>query len=452
VLGTGPPLFDAPDREADFERIRTVTAPSTYLALPTANADQLRATFQPIFDKIAEGNVAREQDRVLPHEQVRWLINARFATLRVPAARGGFGASLQQVFELLALLGAADANVSHIWRNHLAFVEDRLNAPVSPANDRWLGRILAGDFVGGGWTEADNGTLDNIKTHLVQAGDHWEITGRKFYATGSLYADWLDVLGLGPDGTPLTALVRVKQPGVELIDDWPGFGQRTTASGSANYTSALIEEGDLIPLAERNASLAPFYQIAMLAVLAGITGAALRDGVDALRARQRNYRHALAKVPAQDPQLQQVLGRISALSFGAHAALDRAAGTLDDIVAAKLGGLDETALKDLLIKTSIATSQAQIVIIDAALEAATTVFDALGASGTYESARLDRHWRNARTLASHNPRVYKERIIGDWLINGADPIAAVAGLGAQPAADAGPATTAPGAVANVQGS
>jgi len=94
---------------------------------------------------------------------------------------------------------------------------------VSPANDRWIERLLAGEFVGGGWTEADNGTLDNIKTRLTLAGDHWEITGRKFYATGSLYADWLDVLGLGPDGAPLTALVRVDQPGVELIDDWPGF-------------------------------------------------------------------------------------------------------------------------------------------------------------------------------------------------------------------------------------
>jgi alkylation response protein AidB-like acyl-CoA dehydrogenase len=90
---------------------------------------------------------------------------------------------------------------------------------------------------------------------------------------------------------------------------------------------------------------------------------------------------------------------------------------------------------------------AQIVIIDAALEATTIVFDALGASGTHENLRLDRHWRNARTLASHNPRIYKERIIGDWAVNGANPIAA-AGLPAGPGATAGTAA----APANVQGS
>jgi len=54
---------------------------------------------------------------------------------------------------------------------------------------------------------------------------------------------------------------------------------------------------------------------------------------------------------------------------------------------------------------------------------------ALGASGVSEDLLLDRHWRNARTLASHNPRVYKARILGDWLINGTDPLPNLAKLG-----------------------
>ena len=48
--------------------------------------------------------------------------------------------------------------------------------------------------------------------------------------------------------------------------------------------------------------------------------------------------------------------------------------------------------------------------------------DALGSSGVQRSAALDRHWRNARTLASHNPRIYKERMIGDFYLNGGDPL------------------------------
>ena len=38
----------------------------------------------------------------------------------------------------------------------------------------------------------------------------------------------------------------------------------------------------------------------------------------------------------------------------------------------------------------------------------------LAASATLRPQGLDRFWRNARTLASHNPRIYKDRIVGDF--------------------------------------
>jgi alkylation response protein AidB-like acyl-CoA dehydrogenase len=63
-----------------------------------------------------------------------------------------------------------------------------------------------------------------------------------------------------------------------------------------------------------------------------------------------------------------------------------------------------------------------LVIIAAALHATTSVFDALGAPGVSEDLLLERHWRNASTLASHNPRADRARILGDWLINGKDPV------------------------------
>ena len=377
--------------------------------------------FQPIFDKIAEGNPDREKGREFPHEQVQWLIDAGFGTVRIPETSGGFGASLEQVFLLLADLGAADANVSHIWRNHLAFVEDRLNAPVSESNDVWLKRFLDGQFVGGGWTEANNVTLANIATTVTAAEDHYVVTGSKFYATGSLYADWLDVIGRGDDGQLVTALVRRDDPGVVLVDDWTGFGQRTTASGSARYDQVRAEPGDVFPATDRFSYQPHFYQLAMLSVLTGITSAALRDGSAALTARKRNYPQGLAEVPAQDAQLLQVIGEVSADAFAAESALGQSSRALDRIVAGRIAGDDANA-RQRLIDAEVAVAQAQLVIIAAALNATTTVFDALGASGVSEDLALDRHWRNARTLASHNPRVYKARIIGDWLINGKDPV------------------------------
>lgn len=399
----------------------TTDTATSYLEPPTADIDALVTRFQPVFDRVAEANVARERDRVLPHTPVDWLNQAGFGTVRIPERLGGHGASLEQTFWLLALLAEADANVAHIWRNHLAFVEDRLNAPVNEANNTWIGRFLAGDFVGGGWTEANNGTLASTKTTVRRDDDHWVVSGAKFYATGSLFADWLDVLGKADDGTFLTALVRADQPGVNLVDDWRGFGQRTTASGSANYDNARAENGDVFPATERFAYQGQFYQTAILSVLTGITRAALRDGVTALHNRKRNYPQGLNEVPDQDPQLLQIIGQVSVDVFTAESALRRTARTLDATAIAQAAG-DPVLRAERIVESEVATAQSQLTIIAAALDATTTIFDALGASGTSEDVLLDRHWRNARTLASHNPRVYKARILGDWIVNGKDPV------------------------------
>ena len=404
------------------------TNTQTYLRPATANEEALVARFQPVFDRIAEGNVERERSRSFPYEQVQWLKDADFALVRVPEEFGGWGASLEQTFYLLALLAEADANVAHVWRNHLAFVEDRLNARRSPANERWLQRFRDREFVGGGWTEANNGTYATIKTTVVRAGDQYRVSGAKFYATGSLYADWLDVIGKSEDGSLVTALVSRHQPGVVLADDWPGFGQRVTASGSATYKDAVAHEGDVFPASERVVYQGHFYQTALLAVLTGITRAILRDGIAALKTRGRNYPQGLDPVPARDAQLLQVLGEVSARVFYTEAALRRAAGSLDLIAAAHAAG--DLALRDRrALAGEVTVSQAQLAIIDAVLYAATHVFDALGASATSEETALDRHWRNARTLASHNPVAYKARILGDYLVNGKSPVSSIDRLG-----------------------
>ena len=60
-------------------------------------------------------------------------------------------------------------------------------------------------------------------------------------------------------------------------------------------------------------------------------------------------------------------------------------------------------------------------VSDLVLKATSDLFDTLGASGTSRARALDRHWRNARTVASHNPRLFKARVVGAHLVNGTPP-------------------------------
>ena len=52
------------------------------------------------------------------------------------------------------------------------------------------------------------------------------------------------------------------------------------------------------------------------------------------------------------------------------------------------------------------------------LRSATALFDVGGASAATKGKNLDRHWRNARTLASHNPAVYKAQLVGAYELHG----------------------------------
>lgn len=403
----------------------TTTDLRALLARPPADYDSLAEHYRPVFAWIADGNLAREQAREFGYDQVRRLIDAGFSRLRIPREYGGDGATLQQVFLLLAELAEADPNVAHVFRNHLAFVEDRLNSAPSAATEVWLERFRRGEFVGGGWTEANSDSFTDVRTRITADGDTVRITGSKFYATGSLYADWLDVIGLDDDGAAVTALVARDQDGVTLIDDWNGFGQRTTASGSARYEAAVVDPHGLFPVRERFAYQGLFYQTALLSVLVGITRAAFRDATEALRRRKRNYPLGTDSVPANDALLQQRIGFLATRVFQASAALEVQAATLDAVAGAHARE-DAEAEANALRHATIRTHEAQSAIIDTALEVTTAVFDALGASATAAPLALDRHWRNARTLASHNPRVFKERVLGDFYVNGTEPPAGTA--------------------------
>ena len=357
----------------------------------------------------------------MPYEQINWLKEAGFGAVRVPVQYGGAGASVPQLFRLLIELATADANLPQSLRGHFAFVEDRLNAPPSAERDSWFKRFVAGDLVGNAWTEIGSVKMGDAITKVSPTEDGWRLNGTKFYSTGSIFSDWIDVYAKRTDtGGDVIAVVSTRQDGVTLSDDWDGFGQRTTGSGTSVFSDARVESVNVIDFATRFKYQTAFYQLVLLAVLAGTAKAVERDAAREVRERTRIFSHGNAASVAQDVQVQQVVGRISAQAYAAEAVAIRAAEPSQRAYEARFGGND-AAERQANIAAEIESAQAQVVLADLVLRAASDLFNALGASAAREAKALDRHWRNARTVATHNPLIYKEKIIGDWVINGTEP-------------------------------
>jgi alkylation response protein AidB-like acyl-CoA dehydrogenase len=390
------------------------------MTFTTVAPDWLSARFAPVFEQICEGTRAHERERSLPYEEVRLLADAGFGALRLPVSEGGGGATLVQFFELLVRLAAVDSNQPQIWRNHIAFVEDRLQPTVESQNRHWRELLADGAVVGGAWSELGTKFRES-NTRLTQNVDGWVLNGVKYYSTGSIFADFISVAAKR-DEEDLIVIVNARAPGVEIVDDWSGFGQRTTGSGTAKFTDVVVDEISTYPFKERSPYQEAVYQLVLLATLAGIGRAAHYDLVSALRKRERAYGHGLSEVPRHDAQLQAVVGRVAALASAAEASVARAAGYLDGAAALAIeGDADEIQLKESVNQAAIAVYEAQLTVTSDVLTGTTLLFDGLGSSAVDVSAQLDRHWRNARTVTSHNPRVYKERIVGDWYLNGTAP-------------------------------
>lgn len=385
---------------------------------PTAGYEALVTRFRPLFEAFRKGAARRDRDRRLPFDEFGQLKRAGFGALRVPVDRGGAGASLPELFALLIELSEAESNLTQALRAHFGFTEDVLHSTDPARRERWLSRIGRGDILGGAWSEVGDAKFAAFSTRVSGSGSDLRLDGTKYYTTGSLFADWIDVGATDASDEGIGIVVSRHAPGVEILDDWDGVGQTLTASGTAIFTHAPVEAADVTKADTRFGYAPAFFQLVQLATIAGIARALANELASAVSKRARTYTHAAAPRSSEDPQVLQVVGRVRGAAYTAGAivlkvaeAVQRAADLRPDLepfaTAVQIAELE--------------TAQAQGVVIDLVLQAATIAFDALGASAVKRDAGLDRHWRNVRTLASHNPRIYKDRIVGDYAVNGTPP-------------------------------
>jgi alkylation response protein AidB-like acyl-CoA dehydrogenase len=380
------------------------------------------AELRELLEAIGAGAFARERDGVAPHEAFDRLRRSGFGAFRVARELGGAGASHEEYFQTIIELAVVDPNVAHAVRSHFIFLEPQLPAFAAGEHAKWLELVLAGAIFGIAHTELNTQNTggfdpDRFDTTLVPDGDGYRLSGEKFYATGSLYADWVAVTARSGDAV-LTAVVPVDREGVSIADDWDGMGQQLTASGGARFDGVRVSADEIIrrradaPRAETGGA---FAQLHLTAVVAGILQAAVNDAVTMLRNRSRTFVHGAAASPTDDPLLQHVIGVLAANAFAARSVTLAAAATLARASAPGVLGSEEAAgLGDL---ARIEAAEAKITVDALAQSSGWQIFDVGGASATRRGLNLDRHWRNARTIASHNPDIYKTRAIGDYLVN-----------------------------------
>ncbi|MEW9901425.1 SfnB family sulfur acquisition oxidoreductase [Pseudomonas putida] len=378
------------------------------------DAEALQAA-QELADAARQQASRRDQQRKLPWAEIEQFTRSGLGSISIPKAFGGPEVSFQTIAEVFRVISAADPALGQIPQNQFGMIQ-LLRLTATEAQQAALFRsVLDGWRIGNAGPE--RGTKDTLKARITRDGERYRISGEKFYSTGALFAHWVAVKALDEEGRQRLAFVRRGSPGLRIVDDWSGFGQRTTASGTVLLDQVPVDAELVVdnwrqrevPNTQGAAS-----QLIQAAIDAGIAEAAIDDAIAFVREKSRPWIEAKVDRASDDPYVIADIGRLKLELHAAEALLRKAAQVLDEVNA---GPVDEASAA----RASIAVAEAKVLTTEVALQASEKLFELAGSRATLAEFNLDRHWRNARVHTLHDPVRWKYHAVGAWHLNGTRP-------------------------------
>ncbi|MDQ0753270.1 SfnB family sulfur acquisition oxidoreductase [Streptomyces africanus] len=369
-------------------------------------------------DKFSREAALRDAERILPRAELDELSDSGLLGITVPRSHGGAEVGARTLGEVVRLLSAADSSIGQIPQNHFFFVEVLKENATAQQRDFFYAEVLAGRRFGNALAEKGTGHALEFATRLEPRPDgSYTLTGTKNYSTGALFAHWIPVFALAPDDSLTAAFVPHDAPGVTVVDDWDGIGQRGTASGTVKFEDVPVPADRVVPhhlTFERPEVFGAFGQFIHAAVDTGIARAALEEGGELIRTLARPWGESGADRASEEPLVIQQFGELALLVRAAEALLDRAGAAID---AARRAPADA----ELAAGASLAVTAARAQADTASLTVANDVFALIGTRSVTGGRNLDRHWRNARTHTLHDPRRWKIQHLGNHALNGVHP-------------------------------
>ncbi len=365
-------------------------------------------------DEFSIDAALRDRERRLPWVELDAFVSSGLWGLTVPRAYGGAGVSNGTLAEVVATISAADGSLGQIPQNHYYALEVLRVGGTHAQRRFFYERVLAGERFGNALAEIGRKDFKR-RTRLTRAPGDWYIDGQKFYCTGALYAHWIPTLVVADeDGQDVTYLVFVPRAaqGVSVTDDWDGFGQRVTGSGSVEFKRVPVQPKWVVPFQtsfERPTTIGPFAQIIHAAIDLGQARGAFAAMVPFIRERSRPWTDAKVPHAAADPLTIAQVGELAVQIRAAEALVRRAARAVDAAQA------DPTERS--VAEASIAVAEARALTTTASLDAGSRLFELAGTAATLDGLGLDRFWRNARTHTLHDPVRWKYHAVGNFYLN-----------------------------------
>jgi len=376
------------------------------------NEQQAIAVAQELAKRFETSASRRDRERLLPFAELDALSQSGLLGITVPEQYGGLDVSNSVLAEITAILSEADGSIGQIPQNHFYILEALRTDGTEEQKQFYFGRALAGDRFGNALSESGTKTVGHYNTRIKRDGIGYRINGQKYYSTGVLFADWITIFALNEEERLVMAFVPKGTEGVEIVDDWDGFGQRVTGSGTTVLNNVYVHADSVVQHQkgfERPTTIGSVGQIIHAGIDLGIARAAFNETLDFVRTRSRPWTNSGVDRASDDPLTVARIGQIAIRLEAAAATIERAGRKVD---AAQIDMTEEK-----VVAATLAVAAAKVLTTEIALEATNTLFELSGTASVKLDLNLDRHWRNARTHTLHDPVRWKNHVVGNYHLN-----------------------------------
>lgn len=359
--------------------------------------------------------VQRDAERILPFEEIEAYSQSGLWAITVPKEYGGAEVSSYTVAQVIALMSGVDGSIGQIPQNHFYGLEILRNNGTEQQKHKLYAEVLKGARFGNALAEFKTKTAAQRQTAIRKTEQGYIINGEKFYCTGSLFAHRIPTLVVDENEQQFLAFVPRDSAGLTLIDDWSGFGQRTTGSGTVKFDNVPVLEEDVVRFDtaySRPTISGPFAQLLHASIETGIAHAAFEETLNRVR-QARPWIDSGVDQVTDDPLTKFELGRVVADVRASEVLLKQAAYAVD---AAKANPTETS-----VAKASLDVAKARAHSTETALKASSKLIELAGSRGSQREDGLDRFWRNARVHTLHDASRWKYYFIADYLLNGVLP-------------------------------
>lgn len=364
--------------------------------------EQILALTADLAQKFAERAAKHDAEGTFPHENYADLRACGYPLLSVPAALGGWGASLYEAVLAQEQLAMGDGSTALAIGMHVQTVGAA--AESRPwANDQFP-RLCAeivrrGALVNSCASEPELGSPSHggaPKTTARREGDRWIIHGHKTFASLAPELDYFIITATftAEDGTLQSGRFLVaRQAAIRVVPTWDSLGMRCTGShdlyleGAEAPLEALLSAAPISRADLSKPNVNAWFTLIVSAVYLGVAAAAQQT---ALRYAHERIPTALGKPIASLESIQRRLGEGELALKTARAMLYHTAMCWDNAPEAR------SALTDQLIACKLYVTNAAIQVVSHAMRA-------IGGASMTRDLPIERYFRDVQAGLFHPP-------------------------------------------------